>query len=392
MIRWQSEDQENLQEDNCMDNEYSVDPALIFREVLEAESGKEHSDLRFAYASEMAERIRERMPQLDICQLDFDAFFDCAVESMRPVQLKIENSGIWYAAAIDIPAMIERACEELDTDKKLSLCQQCMTAAATNQPFQEEYEENTYICSAIPGNTPQNPEKLYTIKKFFAAVAVATACFLAPLEGKADILGTTPIFATEQSAHFQKELLRGKNDMVFTQNEALRKQMNYFYNMKDKPLAKQIDFVNAFWNRFAYRSDQDVYNDKDHWATPGEFLSNKGGDCEDFALIKYWTLRKLGVPAENMSILVGQRLDRNETHAVLSVKDDKGKTWILDNLLHKPVSEDKMYSVFVPKYQISEKEKKVCVPNERLKTDLKKLGINPFEKETSMPASRSPSL
>lgn len=375
-----------------MDNEYSVDPALIFREVLEAESGKEHSDLRFAYASEMAERIRERMPQLDIYQLDFDAFFDCAVESMRPVQLEINNSGVWYAAAIDIPAMIDRACEELDADEKLSLCQRCMTTAATDKPFQQEDEDNIYSCSVISGNTPKNSEHLHTIKKFFVAAAIATTCFLVPLQGKADVLGVRPIIATEQSVHFQKELLKGQNDTVFTQNESLKKQMDSFHNLKDSSFSKQIDSVNAFWNNFKYSSDKAVYGENDHWATPGEFLKNKGGDCEDFALIKYWTLRKLGIPAENMSILVGYRLDRNEAHAVLSVKDDNGKTWILDNLIRKPVSEEKMYSVFVPKYQISEKEKKVCVPTEKLKADLKKLGINPFEKEASMPASRSPSL
>lgn len=177
------------------------------------------------------------------------------------------------------------------------------------------------------------------------------------------------------------QLLRGQNDRAFSKSAVLKKQLAAF---RDKPLMDQIQGVNAFWNRFKYKSDQKNFGKTDHWATVSEFLARKGGDCEDYALVKYWTLRELGVPAERMRILVGQRVKEQQCHAVLAVKDDAGQVWILDNLERNVVSEQDMYLKFAPKFLVSEHERKLCFPTTELIADLE--GKNPFEQSAPAPA------
>ena len=44
------------------------------------------------------------------------------------------------------------------------------------------------------------------------------------------------------------------------------------------------------------------WNKVDYWATPIEFLASHGGDCEDFAIAKYFTLIQLGIPEEQLTL------------------------------------------------------------------------------------------
>ena len=56
----------------------------------------------------------------------------------------------------------------------------------------------------------------------------------------------------------------------------------------------------------------------------------RGGDCEDFATAKYFLLRMLGVPAENMRIVVAYERRERGYHAVLALKHNSGAVWLLD--------------------------------------------------------------
>jgi predicted transglutaminase-like cysteine proteinase len=96
-------------------------------------------------------------------------------------------------------------------------------------------------------------------------------------------------------------------------------------------VVEQIRAVNSWFNRVTYISDDDNRGTPDYWSTPLEFLRD-GGDCEDYAIAKYTALRQLGVPAENMRLVVLQHLQRNMPHAVLVVYAN-GKPYVLDNLL-----------------------------------------------------------
>jgi predicted transglutaminase-like cysteine proteinase len=97
----------------------------------------------------------------------------------------------------------------------------------------------------------------------------------------------------------------------------------------------QIEAVNAVMNRARYITDQVNWGMSDYWATPAEFFW-KDGDCEDFAIAKFMSLRALGFPNDTLRIVVVQDLNLKTPHAVLAVHLEQG--WLLlDNQVSQVV-------------------------------------------------------
>lgn len=105
--------------------------------------------------------------------------------------------------------------------------------------------------------------------------------------------------------------------------------------LSNRSRQEQMIAVNAYLNRIAYIEDRQNYGVTDYWATPREFLV-RGGDCEDFAIAKYASLRALGFSASQLRILVLQDETLKTPHAVLVVYVD-GKVHMLDNQIKKVV-------------------------------------------------------
>jgi len=96
---------------------------------------------------------------------------------------------------------------------------------------------------------------------------------------------------------------------------------------------ESIHVVNEFFNRIPFVSDKKHWHRNDYWATPVEFLSTNGGDCEDFSIAKYFTLRELGVPDAKLRITYVKALRLNQAHMVLAYYEEPGsEPLILDNL------------------------------------------------------------
>lgn len=91
----------------------------------------------------------------------------------------------------------------------------------------------------------------------------------------------------------------------------------------------QLEEVNHYINSVRYVEDSRNFKKSDHWATPIEFLT-RGGDCEDFAIAKYASLRALGFSADQMRIAIVQDRIKNIPHAILIVYDG-GNAYVLDN-------------------------------------------------------------
>ncbi|CAK7061346.1 MAG: hypothetical protein DELT_01453 [Desulfovibrio sp.] len=93
--------------------------------------------------------------------------------------------------------------------------------------------------------------------------------------------------------------------------------------------------INGFFNHWLPKDDQRTWNATEYWAVPKEFFAKRGGDCEDYAIAKYFALRYLGFPANRMRIVIVRELDPQGRadpfmHAVLAVAANN--TWfILDN-------------------------------------------------------------
>ena len=96
----------------------------------------------------------------------------------------------------------------------------------------------------------------------------------------------------------------------------------------------RIHLANQFFNRqVAYRSDLEHWQKTDYWATPIESLGTGAGDCEDYALAKYFTLRAMGVADEKLRLMYVRALSVNEPHMVLVYfEEPDAMPYVLDNM------------------------------------------------------------
>ena len=140
---------------------------------------------------------------------------------------------------------------------------------------------------------------------------------------------------------------------AWTTDPRLIEWQRFLESIQDKPRRDQIEMVNDFANGFRYRRDHRVWGRSDYWATPGEFF-NHGGDCEDFVVVKYLSLRQLGFEVEDLRLVVVQDRKRNEAHAVLAVTDG-GRRYILDNQVDEVVHEDYAAERYGAYYSINER-------------------------------------
>ena len=97
------------------------------------------------------------------------------------------------------------------------------------------------------------------------------------------------------------------------------------------PNAATLAAVNGWTNSsIHYVEDRQLYGEADHWATAGETLRRREGDCEDIAIVKMQLLAAHGIRREDKSLVIAHDLVRGADHALLVVKLD-GRIWLLDN-------------------------------------------------------------
>jgi len=98
---------------------------------------------------------------------------------------------------------------------------------------------------------------------------------------------------------------------------------------------KKLILVNDFFNKMKFSNDIDLWGKEDYWATPLQMLTFNSGDCEDYSIAKYFTLRKMGIPAERMRLTYVKALKLNQAHMVLTYyPDPDAEPLVLDNLVN----------------------------------------------------------
>jgi predicted transglutaminase-like cysteine proteinase len=117
---------------------------------------------------------------------------------------------------------------------------------------------------------------------------------------------------------------------------------------------EKLELVNDFMNRTPFLSDLQHWGKEDYWATPVEFLSTNGGDCEDFSIAKYFALRSLGVPDEKLRITyVKEVVVYNEAHMVLAYfPAPDAEPLVLDNI-NKSIRPASTRTDLVPVYSFN---------------------------------------
>lgn len=109
--------------------------------------------------------------------------------------------------------------------------------------------------------------------------------------------------------------------------------------------SEQLNVVNRFFNKqLRYVEDIDLWREVDYWETPIEALWKGAGDCEDYAIAKYFSLRHLGVASEKLRITYVKALTQNRAHMVLTYySSPEAEPLVLDSLIDaiKPASQRK---------------------------------------------------
>ncbi len=113
----------------------------------------------------------------------------------------------------------------------------------------------------------------------------------------------------------------------------------------------QLRMVNTYFNNWKYTTDREGYGVSEHWASPAEFMNNSG-DCEDYAIVKYFTLHFLGYTDAQMRLVSVVDTIKGIGHSVLAV-NARGGTYILDNN-SDGLYRDIKYKHYVPKYSVNQ--------------------------------------
>ncbi|WP_345336455.1 transglutaminase-like cysteine peptidase [Ferrimonas pelagia] len=100
------------------------------------------------------------------------------------------------------------------------------------------------------------------------------------------------------------------------------------------PLMEQLHQVNHYINDTQREmNDIQLWGQEDYWATVVEFIGAGAGDCEDFAIAKYWALRTLGFDDNDLRLIYAQVDGLGTYHILLAFYPaDGGEPLLLDSL------------------------------------------------------------
>ena len=141
--------------------------------------------------------------------------------------------------------------------------------------------------------------------------------------------------------------------------------------------------MNFYLNQLLPQYDDVIQKQEDYWASPKEFLIAGFGDCEDYVIIKYFTLIKLGFDRDKLFFTTVNEKYIGGYHMVLSYFKDEGKSpLVLDNLSFRILSlktrKDLQVDTFINdsgvyKIDKNNKLKKVYSSSEKFKELLRKI-------------------
>ena len=148
--------------------------------------------------------------------------------------------------------------------------------------------------------------------------------------------------------------------LISNYGERAGKRGKAWFRLMDQSYAldeeSKLKKVNNFFNLLHFTDDIKLWGVSNYWATPVEFLGANAGDCEDFAIAKYFTLLELGIPDKKMRITMVKAVALNQYHMVVAYYSTPGSVpVILDNINGriKPATERKD---LIPVYSFNGKQ------------------------------------
>lgn len=122
---------------------------------------------------------------------------------------------------------------------------------------------------------------------------------------------------------------------------AMRDWRQLIASLQGSAEREQLTRVNDYFNRrIRFAEDSVTWGQPDYWATPLETLGQGAGDCEDFTIAKYFSLRELGVDPRKLRLIYvrarigGPSSTVTQAHMVLGYyATPTAEPLVLDNLL-----------------------------------------------------------
>lgn len=142
------------------------------------------------------------------------------------------------------------------------------------------------------------------------------------------------------SSSFLSSLPSLKSKAIFKDYERFMNETN------TKSLHVKIEAVNFYINTIVPKYDEQNYGSEDFWASREEFLKNGGGDCEDYAIAKFYTLADLGVDKKAMALCIVREEGDMFDHMILLLEQKNHEApWVLDNLSFKVLNVNQRYDL-----------------------------------------------
>ncbi len=113
------------------------------------------------------------------------------------------------------------------------------------------------------------------------------------------------------------------------QSKEVRAWADMLGSLRGRSPLEQLRAINLRANEYPYITDAKNFGRDDYYASPLQFLA-RSGDCEDYAIFKYFILTTLGFDDSRLRIVLVERRRDRTAHAVLAVFLDQ-EIYILDN-------------------------------------------------------------
>ena len=152
----------------------------------------------------------------------------------------------------------------------------------------------------------------------------------------------TPISSEDARDVYPHDYISHIAPTVFLQlnkvsQQRIERWLEFLAINKNKSESAKLEAVNDYFNKFEYIEDNIAWKKADLWATPLEVLVRHGGDCEDFAIAKFFTLRALNLAGEKLRLTFVKNLISQQSHMVLDYysSDAVELPLVLDNMQAK---------------------------------------------------------
>ena len=215
-----------------------------------------------------------------------------------------------------------------------------------------------------------NTSKLLTAWRFLSLLGPLVFAISTTNTVRAESLELASIQQLTPRLELKSQLLERRFELVLSRHEKdlrkaqgrceagersacrLAKWQAFLSEISSAPLSDQLYRVNRYINHVRYRTDERNWDRADFWAVPEQFFA-RGGDCEDYAIAKYVSLRSLGIPAERLRVVVVYDRKIREDHAVLVITAPDGIK-VLDSNRKRVIDWEEARKRYSPYYSVNE--------------------------------------